>query len=64
MEIGAAELTWKAGSPIGVLITVTSFSGKVALKNAFFQSPCSSIILSPTALAVRKRRELYFNTGA
>ena len=45
-------------------MTVTSLSGKVALQNAFLRSPCWSIRLSPTALAVRRLRELYFNTGA
>ena len=56
--------SWKSGSPIGGLMTVTSLSGRLALQNAFLQSPCWSIRLSPTALAVRRRRELYFKTGA
>ena len=54
----------EGGSPIGGLMTVTSLSGRVALQNAFLQSHCWSICLSPTPLAVRRLRELYFKTGA
>ena len=45
-------------------MTATSLYGRVVLHNSFLQSPCWSIRLSPTALSVRRRRELYFKTGA
>ena len=37
---------------------MTSSSGRVTLQNAFLKSPCCNIHLSPTSLAVRRRREL------
>ena len=49
---------------IGVCMTVTSLSVRVALHNAFLQSPCWSICLSPNDLAVRRGREIYSKSGA
>ena len=56
--------SWKDGYQIGGIVTITSLSGRVALQNTFLQSPFWSNCLSSTALSVRRRRELFFKTGA